>query len=348
MKKSDFEVRILKVMPWLPTVVSRMVRRLRQFDGREPATLMAQIENDVIKIAERVKRNPKVMLKGLLSLFKHRYFKSHMAKTMQVCVRIVEEQASADPRALELERLIDEADARVPYVSWLVLQHHVDFRNQFRPICMASTLLEDARKATGELKASLLIDALGKMSEVLYHPYLLALWQLTCFAQGRWPTRPEFGSLVIELSQRLADYPGLVDRDARWMRNSSRHERWEPVPGENAIIMWDEKTPATRFSLDELESKVNAMFQMAGVTFGAVARSYLFKNMLANTGAWDAMEKTLPAALNAAGEDLSNSDAVDQEMESEMGHVREKFAPLNAFILAKCPEAAIVQPSVGQ
>jgi hypothetical protein len=107
---------------------------------------------------------------------------------------------------------IGMADARVPYVSWLVLQHHVDFRNQIRPLCMAGTLLEDARKATGEARATLLIDALGKMSELVYHPYLLALWRITCLAKEQWPIsetltnlpKPSYSTLVMAFNQRVA------------------------------------------------------------------------------------------------------------------------------------------------
>jgi len=345
MKDSEFDRNILKAMPWLPGLVSKTVRRIARFDGREPVTLMAQMENDVGKIAERMNRNPTFMLKAMKALLRHRYFKTRMTKTMQTCIRIVEEQAVADPRAVQLKRLIETADARVPYVSWLVLQHHVDFRNQIRPLCMAGTMLEDARKATGEARATLLMDALGKMSELIYHPYLLALWQITCLAKEQWPTRPAFGGLVIELSKRLADYPDLVDSDARWMRNSARHERWEPLAREDAVIMWDDKTPETRLTLRELESKVNDMYQMAGVTFAAVARHYLFRSMLSETGAWAILEKMLSTALEGAAEDPSNVDAVDQQMEAELQPLRDRFAPLHAFILAKCPEALCKQIS---
>lgn len=348
MKDHDLDRNILKAMPWLPGLFSKVLRRLKRFDGREPVTLMTQIENDVGKIAERVNRNPTFMLKAMTAVLRHRYFKTRMTKTMQTCIRIVEKQAVADPRAVQLLRLIEAADARVPCVSWLVLQHHVDFKNQFRPICMAGTLLDNARKATGETRATLLIDALGKMSELLYHPYLLALWQLTCLAKGKWPTSPKFGDLVIELSKRLADYPGLVDSDARWMRNSARHERWEPLAGEDAVIMWDDKTPETRLTLHELETKVNDMYQMAGLTFGAVARRYLFRNMLTDTGAWAILVRSLPTAVEAFGEDLSNVDAVDQQIESELQPLRDRFAPLHAFILAKCPGARSNQMSAAR
>jgi hypothetical protein len=347
MKETDLDRKILKAMPWLPGLFSKMLRRLKRFDGRQPVTLMAQIENDVGKIVERVNKNPASMLKAMTVLLKHKYFKTRMTKTMQTCIQIVEEQAVADPRAVQLIRLIEAADAKVPYVSWLVLQNHVDLRNQFRPICMVETLLKNARKSAGEARATLLIDALGKMSELLYHPYLLALWQLTCLEKEQWPTAPDFGNLVIELGKRLPNYPGLVNPDARWMRNAARHERWEPVPGEDAIIMWaDQKTP-TRFSLDELEAKVNEMYQMAAVTFGAVARRYLFQNMLTDTGAWAILGKMLPGAFEAASKDLSNMDAVDEHMESELQPVRDRFTPLGAFVLAKCPDARINRVSNG-
>jgi hypothetical protein len=270
-----------------------------------------------------------------------------MTKTMQTCIQIVEEQALADPRAVQLVRLIEAADAKIPYVSWLVLQHHIDLRNQFRPICMVETLLQDARKNTGEAKATLLIDALGKMSELLYHPYLLALWQLTCLEKEKWPTTPDFGTLVIELGKRLTNYPDLVNPDARWMRNSARHERWQPVPGEEAIIMWAQQKTPTRLSLDELEERVNEMYQMSAITFGAVARRYLFQNMLTDTGAWTILGKMLPAAFEAAGKDLSNVNAIDEHMEPALQPVRDRFAPLGAFILAKSPDARINRVSNG-
>jgi hypothetical protein len=347
MKDTDLDRKILKAMPWLPGLFSKMLRRLKRFDGRQPVTLMAQIENDVGTIVERVNKNPAFMLKAMTALLKHRYFKTRMTKTMQTCIQIVGEQAIADSRAVQLIRLIEAADAKVPYVSWLVLQHHVDLRNQFRPICMVETLLRGARKSAGEAKATLLIDALGKMSELLYHPYLLALWQLTCLERGKWPTTPDFGNLVIELGKRLTNYPDLVNSDARWMRNSARHERWQPIPGEDAIIMWDEHKAPTRFSLDELEANVNEMYQMAAVTFGAVARRYLFQNMLTDTGAWAILGKMLPSAFEAARKDLSNLEAIDEHMESELQPVRDKFAPLGDFILAKCPDARINRVSDG-
>lgn len=336
----NFDRQLLKAMPWLPGLFSKMLKRLKHFNGREPVTLLAEIEKDVGTIVERVNRNPSFMLKAMTAVLKHKYFGPRLIATMQTCIRIVEEQTVADPRAAQLMRLIEEADSRVPYVSSLVLADHADLRNQFRPMCMAGTLLEEARKTTGEARATLLIDGLGKMAELLYQPYLLALWKLTCLANDKWPTEPDFGTLVIELSKRLADYPGLVDPDARWMRNSARHERWRPLPAEDSIIMWDKKTPPTQFSLDELAAKVEAMYQMAAVTFGAVARCYLFRNMLTDTGIWALIGTVLPRALEAAGGDLSRVDAmVNQEMESELQPLRNRFAPLNAFILAKCPEA---------
>jgi hypothetical protein len=51
-----------------------------------------------------------------------------------------------------------------------------------------------------KLGAALLIEAPRKMSELLYHPYFLALWQLTCLEE-KWPTTQDFRNLVIELGK---------------------------------------------------------------------------------------------------------------------------------------------------
>ena len=88
------------------------------------------------------------------------------------------------------------------------LQGYVDFRLLIRPLCLAGTAVEDARKLKGEAKAAVLIEALGKTAEVLYYRYLLDLWQLTCLSQDKWPTQPAFGNLVDQLPDRLSGYPG--------------------------------------------------------------------------------------------------------------------------------------------
>jgi hypothetical protein len=53
--------------------------------------------------------------------------------------------------------------------------------------------------------------------------------------------------LVIELGKRLPNYPGVVIRCV-WMRNSARHERWEPSTGGGRDHHADEQK-ASRFSL---------------------------------------------------------------------------------------------------
>jgi hypothetical protein len=44
---NDFDLQLLKAMPWLPGLFSKMLKRLKRFDGREPVTLVAEIEKDV-------------------------------------------------------------------------------------------------------------------------------------------------------------------------------------------------------------------------------------------------------------------------------------------------------------
>lgn len=339
MRRNDFYQSIESNLPWIPKTFSKLEKKLRTFDMRQPMTLMADMENEVNKVAERIQRRPRPVMKGLMFLAKHPYFKKAMVNTMQICIRKVDNQIATDTRGAQLIRLINDIDAEVPFRSWLVLQEHIDFRLLFRPLCLAGTSLDEAQNLDGEAKASVLIEALGKTCEVLYKPYLMALWQLTCLRKGKRPTQPGFGSLVIELSSRLSDFPGLVDPDARWMRNSARHERWEPIPNEEAIVMWDDNTPRTKITFPELEKKVMDLYQVAGITFPSVAQRYLFQNILVDSGLWDVLGKKLPAIVELIKADGSTEADIDKLIEPELAPVKEKFVPLITFVECNFPTA---------
>jgi hypothetical protein len=340
MKGDEFYQKLEKWMPWIPKVFAKLMKRLENFDPRQPVTSIAEMEKDIDKVVQRFQARPHLLLRGMRLLMRHKYFATALMKTMQGCIRKLEKQMSADPRAAQLLRLIEETDRQVPFRSWLVLQEHVDLRLLIRPLCLAGTAVEDARKLKGEAKAAVLIEALGKTAEVLYYPYLLAVWQLTCLSMNKWPKQPGFGNLVDQLPARLAAYPDLVDSDARWMRNAARHERWEPIPGEDAIVMWDDRTPRTKVTLLELEKKVNDLYQIAGVTFISVAHRYLFLNVLTDTGTWELLGKMVPAIAESGELDGSTDAAIEEHFEPELRTIREKFAPLIAFIEAKAPRVA--------
>jgi hypothetical protein len=337
MKGDEFYQKIEKWMPWLPKLFTRVVQKLENFDPRQPVTSILAMEKEINKSVNRMAARPKLLLRGMRFMMKHPYFATALTKTIQDCIRNLEKQMAVDPRATQLLRLIDETDREVPFRSWLVLQEHVDLRLLIRPLCLAGTAVEDARKLKGEAKAAVLIEALGKTAEVLYYPYLLALWQLTSLSRDQWPKQPGFGNLVDQLPDRLSAYPGLVDPDARWMRNSARHERWEPVPGEDAIIMWDDKTPRTKVTLCELEKKVNDMYQIAGLTFVSVAHRYLFRNVLTDTGTWELFGKMVPSIMETTEFDGPGDAFIEQQFGPELLAIREKFAPLIVFIQSKAP-----------
>jgi hypothetical protein len=337
MMSKGFYQQIEKLMPWIPKLSGKLAKRLETFDPRQPVTMIAEMEKEIEKVAKRFTAHPQLLLRGMRLMMKHPYFATALTKTIQDCIRSLEKQMAVDPRATQFLRLIEETDREVPFRSWLVLQEHVDLRLLVRPLCLAGTAVEDARKLKGEAKAAVLIEGLGKTSEVLYYPYLLALWQLTCLSRGKWPKQPRFGGLMEQLPARLSDYPGLVDSDAHWMRNSARHERWEPIPGEDAIIMWDDHTPRTKVTLSELEKKVNDMYQIAGVTFVSAAHYYLFRNLLTDTGSWELFAKMVPAIVEVSDLEGSNDAVIEERFEPELQAIRVKFAPLIDFIQSKAP-----------
>lgn len=345
MRRNEFYNEIEKRFPWMPRTFSKLEKKLQTFDMRQPMTTLTEFENEMTRVGERLQRKPQLLIRGIRYLAKHPRFKRAMTDTMQQLFRKLDNQVAADPRAAQLIRFISDVDAEVPYRSWLVLQEHVDVRVLFRPLCMAGTSIEEAQGLRGEAKAGVLIEALGKTCEVLYQPYLLALWQLTCISKGKKPTQPRYGNLVIELSKRLSGYPGLVDPHARWMRNSARHERWEPIPGEEAIVMWDDHTPRVRVTLTELEAKVMELFQMSGLIFPTVATRYLFHNLLAESGLWDVFRTRLPGMIELIKPDGSTDADIDKLIQPDLEPVRRKFEPLIAFVQSTYPNAVNQNPT---
>jgi hypothetical protein len=130
------------------------------------------------------------------------------------------------------------------------------------------------------------------------------------------------------MSQRLAAYPGLVDSDAGWLRNSAAHMKNKYVAGKDALLMWDRKRPETLIPVNELLDRVERMYQISSQTIQRVGQLYAIRNLFRDTGLHDEFVAKWPTFLSGNEEDIRKAD-------SELAdRAQTSFAPMIAFFNA--------------
>jgi hypothetical protein len=150
------------------------------------------------------------------------------------------------------------------------------------------------------------------VSEVLYKPYLFTLWFLSYVKEGKLPPQaPEFGELVKQMHRRLADYPGLIEPDAGWMRNSAVHNMPDYVLDDDSVVMWDRNHERTKVRVSDLLEMMQRMYFISGTTIMHVSQLYMFRDVFVNTGLFKMFVDCIPLVI--AHDELRLSMA-EQEM----------------------------------
>jgi len=317
-----------RVMPQLPDRLKQLARKIEHFDVRKPATLKAEVHNGFTMFANQLNLQDLSLFQDMMRLVGTSVFKHQFVQFVQTAVRMAKDQAKTDNRYSLLLRLVDEAHARVPYMPWYLLKDHADpnvmLELQFAP----ADLIAEAERSVGEIRATAVLRALKDVAEPLYKLYVNRIWVLSYLKDGAWPSVkkiPSFGNLVSETNNRLCNYPGLVDVDAAWMRNSVSHNRRVYLPSEDAVELWDTTKPKQKIPVDQLLKKVKAMYQISAFTFPLVAQIYLFRTMLLKSEILDVVVEQMPEVSSL---DESRIKQADQAMETK---IKTLFAPVEAF-----------------
>jgi len=331
-KKAEIDAKIDRVieqaMPQLPNRFKRFARKIENFDCRRPATLKADIERDVTALAGQLDFRDMSLRQDMMQLVGNPAFKDELTQFIRTAVRMAKAEARTDNRYSLLLRLVNEAHAQVPFMPWLVLRDHADpsfmLDLQFGP----ADLIAESERESGEIRATAVLRALKDVAEPLYKLYINRVWLLSYIKKKEWPLDdkvPSFGNMVSETASRLVEYPGLVDSDAAWMRNSVSHNRRVYIPAEDAVDMWDENRPTRRIPVSELLEKIKAMYQISAFTFPRNAQIYLFRTMLLESGILDLLLEQV--ALISTFDETAIKKA-EQEIEVKAMNL---FAPIEAF-----------------
>lgn len=329
MMNKKLEAKVLRWMPWLPILLKRLDKEFRHFDVRYPAKALNRFKALAEKLPINIVIDEGRIMTDLRQLFEAPSTQQELRKFLLYLPKAAKKEASANPSYSLLLKLISKADEQVPLISLGALFTAADPANNLRPQCVPLDLIEQAEESKGEARAKAVVRAYLEVSELLYKPYLRRLWLLSCVIRNDWKKAPDkLGNLVVQLEQRLADHPGLVETDVGWKRNAAGHGHWEYDETDDSLILWDQKRPRTKVPVVELLAQLYRIYQISGPTLTFVAQLYLFRNFMWNTGLIDAFIVRIPQFLSS---DEARRAAAEQEMVKKVMKVME---PLENYVAA--------------
>jgi hypothetical protein len=322
--------KILRMMPELPKLFEKLFARVERFDGTEPKTFIAGMEEDCEDIARRLKGRLQGKRGRRVGRFLWFLFgklaaraQSQARQRMREVVETTKRSAAEDPRYSLILKLMREADEKVPFASLIVSFLYADPKAMLVPQSVPLRLFKQANEASGEARATLALDALAKTAELLYKPYVHTVWILSYVREGKRPPQaPEFGDLLRVTHERLADLPGLVEKDAGWMRNSAVHNPPDYVLEEDSLWLWGRNHPRTKVRVDDLLEMAQRMYVISAATIQRVAQLYMLRDFFLNTGLFDMFVGCAPYIFASDEQRLA---AAEQEMSEYAKSLIEPF-----------------------
>jgi len=325
---------VLRVMPQLPRTFLWLCKKAEHFNHREPTTFVSDVRTEVQKSLPLLtgNLNPKT-LRRLWRLLSRLPLKEEAEKQLSDLTRLAKREAATDPRYSLLLKLMSEADRKVPYVSIIVSMRHADPIESLGSQCAPQDSLELAERTRGESRATFVLRALSETYEPLYRMYLITIWALSFFKEGETPPEqvPSTGNLIKEAHKRLLDYPGLVEPDAGWMRNSAVHNPRKYVLESDALEMWDKSVEPRIVDVGGLLAMVKRMYQISGITIQRVGQLYMFRDLFAKSGFLDEILDSFPVLISTKPEEI-------QQVEDRLAAKAERmFRPMNDFFGTHTP-----------
>jgi hypothetical protein len=310
----QIEGKLLRLIPGFHSFAERFIKRVESFDGTAPQTLIADIRRDFETLATTLNGKERILWRLISSLLRSKWLQEELRSSMLMMIRSIKQQAALDPRYTLILKLIHTVDEQAPSLSLFAnLLPHGNPERLLAPQCRPVPFLQRAKSQSGEVRALAILDALGHTVVGLYEPYVTTLWRLSYLKNGEIPPHdpPKFGHLLKVTAQKLPDYQGIIDLDAGWMRNSVYHGRYVYDVKDDVLIMSDENHPETRVPVDVLIAKVESLYLISGQTIAHVARLYLCREFLVNTGLWATLIDCLPLAFSG---DRAKLDVAEKKL----------------------------------
>lgn len=301
--------KLFRLMPTLPMLLRRIHDRIESFDPKQPKTFIADLKRDFKAFELTLQGRERRVWRLVWFLFSRALVQVQAKEFADETIAGLKRLAAVDERYSLLLKLMHEADKRVPLASVLAARWHSDPEAAWIKQCAPLDLLKQAEQETGEARATTVLRALSVISEALYKPYLLTLWFLSYVKEGKVPPQaPEFGELVKQVHGRLNDYPGLIEPDAGWMRNSAVHNMPEYLLEDDSVEMWDRNHERTKVRVDDLLEMVQLMYLISGRTIMYVSQLYMFRDFLVNTGLFNIFVDCIPLVISHDEQRLAEAE----------------------------------------
>jgi hypothetical protein len=309
-RADEVAAHFLKLIPRLPKTLNRLAKKIERFDPRAPTTFIADIKAEFAKCTTQLESSDQLVFHRLSTLLSDVLLKAEAQRTLKEVVKMTKSEAAKDPRYSLLLKLMNEADKRVPLVSIVVFMRHGDVEKSLGPQCAPLDLIEQAERERGESRATEVLRALSETYEPLYRQYLITIWGLSFFKEGKIPpvVVPSTGKLIQDTHERLSDYPGLVEPKAGWMRNSAVHNPRQYLLGQDAVMMWDKGGDPRAIPVSDLLAMVQSMYQISGVTIQRVGQLYMFRKLFGDMGLLDGLVEALPMLFSASEDEIQQLD----------------------------------------
>lgn len=308
----DFEKFGTKLILLLPMKeLKKIFSKLEKLDGETPLTLLREITGQPIRTRKNFDVKPSDLQGEALELVRSKEFAVLVKSNTEENIKSLKENLKKDPRYSLLLKLINLADEKIGFVSFLFLKPFLDVEQNFIRFCKPHGLIKNINSSTGERRKNFLVELFKEISEPAYRDYLEVIWKLSFIAQTKIFSipSPKFGELVNQAQRRLRDYPRLVIGEMKLLRNSFAHNSFEYNLEDDSFIVWDEKTPKTKLTADEITNIANEVTSMCIETFPSVAILYCLRNCFLESGLLECFLQQIPSLTSGIPSEIAKAEA---------------------------------------
>jgi hypothetical protein len=330
----EIERGFIRLLPELPRVFEKLTINVEKFDGSQPRAFLDQIERDLKPLGENIKGREYRFQRFFGWFFGKFTARSLVRQLAFTFIKLAKQVAASDKRYSLLLKLMHEIDQHLPFASLMVAYDYVDARAPgyadrkafFVAQSTAMNLYKRAEQASGEERATLALIAHAKTVDLLYKPYLVALWFFSYIKVGKpLPSHiPDLGTMLRVIVDRLPNYRGLVEPDAIWMRNSAVHNEPE-YENDDSIWMWDRKHPRKEIRVADLMAMTESLYVISTHTIQSVNQLYFFRDCLLNTGLLDMAADCMACEVAGDQDELTKAELLAK------AHAESLFGPMMEF-----------------
>jgi len=251
----------------IESFLNPLIEKAKDFDYKNytlyEKELNSEIEKQVGKL-EKLKRN--AFIKG----FKFLLNQVDLYEVLEEAKRFNENRKKVLIKKVSRNKLLfelfEEADAKIPYTSIVVLSR-LDLQSLLRKQCESIDLFQQYETASGEHRARIAARIYREVSEMLYTNYIRMLGTLNHVINGDKVIKSDdsFGKILSDLKKDFnGDRMELIEEDSSRLRNAIVHASYFYNLDNDSIIYRDKNSNKKyEIPVDSLYEKALRMYEIS-------------------------------------------------------------------------------------